>query len=158
MKYKYTTVDGRFGFEVDADNEKEFFSAIQHFEEIFVKNGKCGICSQPAEFHVREADGYTFYEAWCSDYKCKAKLQFGQKKQTNELFPRRKDEKTGELIGKFGWAQYQPNKQAAVAADEGKPAPAQTTAAPAKQNNNARKGAKKVAEPAPAPDTDDVPF
>ncbi len=100
MKALYTTANGRLKFELQAENVKDLFREVAQIEEIFDAEKKCGLCqSANIKPHYRETpDGYKFYELLCAD--CDAQFQFGQKKNTEALFPKRKE-------GTGGWKKYE---------------------------------------------------
>jgi hypothetical protein len=50
-----------------------------------------------------------YYELWCQNPDCRAKLGFGQHKTGDTLFPKRKD-KEGNWLSDNGWVVYVPNK------------------------------------------------
>ena len=72
---KVTYQSGRLSVEFDCESQKDLFSQLSAFQEVFgeTKCGKCG--SENLRFVVRENDGNEYYELRCLD--CGAKLQFG---------------------------------------------------------------------------------
>ena len=79
-----------------------------HAREVF-RETTCGLCGseQVAPSH-RVAKGYDFYSMDCLG--CGATLSFGQTREGERLFPKRRD-KEGNEVGKSGWHQYQHTQQ-----------------------------------------------
>lgn len=103
MKVSYTTGDKKMTVEVEGKDNKEIFSQLALFQEIYEVR-RCGACqSENVRFVVREVQGNTYYELKCID--CGATLAFGQKKADGSLFPKRKD-KSGEYLPHNGWVKW----------------------------------------------------
>lgn len=104
MKVTYKSNNGQFEVEFDVKNNKELFEAVSSFQEVFEQNKKGG---KNYRFVVRKVGKNKYYELLCLDDGLK--LGFGLKEDDpNEMFPRRKNLKTGEPIGDFGWHKYNP--------------------------------------------------
>jgi hypothetical protein len=103
MKVLYTTSDKRMTVEVEGKDNKEIFSQLAVFQEIYEAR-KCQACqSERVQFVVREVQGNTYYELRCMD--CGSTLSFGQKRADGSLFPKRKD-KSGEFLPNNGWVKW----------------------------------------------------
>tara|TARA_R110000744_G_scaffold245633_1_gene362289 strand:+ start:1261 stop:1590 length:330 start_codon:yes stop_codon:yes gene_type:complete len=103
MKINYKT--GRINVELEGDTQKDLFSQLSAFQEVFDEN-TCGKCaSQNIRFVVREVDENHYYEIRCQD--CGGRLEFGQVKKGGGLFPRRKD-KEGGWLPDNGWVKWNP--------------------------------------------------
>ena len=105
-KITYTSPSGRSSIEFEfsgAFDSKEVFSNIGNFQEImsYEKCGKCG--SENLRFVVRKVDKYTYYEIRCMD--CGAKLEFGVVQDTEQLYPKRKNE-DGSWRPDNGWVKW----------------------------------------------------
>ena len=102
---KVTYQEGRLSVELECDSQKELFTQLASFQEVFSEN-KCGKCgSENLRFVVRENDGNEYYELRCLD--CGAKLAFGVMKKGGGLFPRRKDS-DGNWLPDRGWTKWNP--------------------------------------------------
>lgn len=105
MKLTYTTANKRITAEFDADTQRELFTQISKFQEVFeeTKCGKCG--SESLKFVVRNVDDNEYFELRCMD--CGAKLAFGSMKKGGGLFPKRKDA-DGNWLPDGGWQKWNP--------------------------------------------------
>jgi len=103
MKVNYTTKNGRISVELDGDTQREIFSQLSSFQEVFDETvcAKCG--SDDVRFVVRNVDDNLYYELKCNE--CGAKLAFGAMKKGGGLFPKRKD-KDGNWLPNRGWVKY----------------------------------------------------
>jgi hypothetical protein len=103
MRVNYTTKSGRISVELDGDTQREIFSQLSSFQEVFDETvcGKCG--SDDVRFVVRNVDDNLYYELKCNE--CGAKLAFGVMKKGGGLFPKRKD-KEGNWLPSRGWVKY----------------------------------------------------
>ena len=108
MKVKYQS--GKISVEFDCDTQKELFTQLASFQEVFceTKCGKCG--SENLKFVVRQVDGNEYHEIRCLD--CGAKLQFGVNKKGGALFPKRKDS-DGNWLPDKGWTKWNPKTKKA---------------------------------------------
>lgn len=98
---------GRAWIEVEAETVKEAIRGLSEYAEVFGET-KCGLCGGDRVLPThRNAKGYDFYEIVC--LSCGAKLSFGQTKEGERLFPKRRDQ--GGEIGTNGWHQYQAERQ-----------------------------------------------
>jgi hypothetical protein len=96
------------------------------------------LCGQShLTYEVRDYDGNNYYKLVCRD--CHAQLDFGQRRDGNNLFIKRKDAE-GNALPNNGWYRWQ--GQAA------KPASPPQTTAP-REPSRAPAGNKKKAAPAP---------
>jgi translation initiation factor 2 beta subunit (eIF-2beta)/eIF-5 len=102
---KVTYQEGKLSVQLECDSQKELFTQLAQFQEVFseTKCGKCG--SENLRFVVRENDGNEYYELRCLD--CGAKLAFGVMKKGGGLFPRRKDS-DGNWLPDKGWTKWNP--------------------------------------------------
>lgn len=105
MKLRYTTANGKVSVEFDGESQKDLFSQIASFQEVFeeTKCGKCG--SENLQFIVRTVEENDYYELRCKD--CGARLAFGVNKKGGGLFPKRKD-KDGKWLPNGGWVKWNP--------------------------------------------------
>jgi hypothetical protein len=103
MKVKYTDRNGAFSVELEGDTQKDIFSQLAKFQEVFGESscGKCG--STNLKFVVRAIDDNEYFEIRCMD--CGAKLAFGVHKKGGGLFPKKKDEQ-GNWLPNKGWTTY----------------------------------------------------
>jgi|TARA_B100000676_G_scaffold141614_1_gene140269 DNA-directed RNA polymerase subunit RPC12/RpoP len=102
---KVTYQEGKLSVQLECDSQKELFTQLAQFQEVFSEN-KCGKCgSENLRFVVRENDGNEYYELRCLD--CGAKLAFGVMKKGGGLFPRRKDS-DGNWLPDRGWTKWNP--------------------------------------------------
>lgn len=103
------TVKMRMGdaqVEFQVNGPKDVFVAAQQYAEVFCEPS-CGRCGGPYRHGFREEKGFPFYELQCLNSQCRARLSFGQYKENNGVFARRKNEK-GEYDPKYrGWQIYQ---------------------------------------------------
>ena len=95
---------GKGWITVEGESVKDAIRDLSDYSEVFNET-TCGICqSDQIRPSHRSAKGYDFYEMVCCS--CGAKLSFGQTREGEKLFPKRKDQ-DGYEIGKNGWHQYQ---------------------------------------------------
>ena len=90
---------GKAWLTVEGESAKDAMKAISDYADVFAES-VCGAC-QSTELlpSHRTAKGYDFYEMVC--LACGARLSFGQLKEGNRLFPKRRDQ-NGNEIGKEG--------------------------------------------------------
>ncbi len=106
MKVKYKSNNGKFEVEFDVANQKQLFEELAAFQEIF-EQGKTG--GKNYRFVVRKVGKNKYYELLCLDDG--EKLGFGLLgDDPTVMFPRRKNMKTGQPIGNFGWHKYDPKE------------------------------------------------
>jgi hypothetical protein len=106
MKVRYTSANGQLVFDVEAETAKQLFSQLGSIQDIFEAETECGCChSSDIRFSFRVIDKFAFYELACR--KCGAQFKFGQRKDGDDLFPKRKDE-DGRLLANGGWSKWQP--------------------------------------------------
>jgi len=160
------TFGNGISFEAEGDDHNTLFDALSRidseFDEIF-GDEKCGICKSDTRFRSRdkeiEKDGkkkkYRFRERVCRNYQCRAVLSYGQKLEGGALFPKRKD-KEGNIVGKWGWVQWNNNNDGGDADNTPVQAVAEPTPAPAK--SEPKKTAKKAVKQAEVPADSSVPF
>jgi hypothetical protein len=97
-------VSGRVVFECDVANPKEAFEWLSALQELFEESA-CGLCEQNhLAYDVREHDGNNYYKLVCRD--CHAQLDFGQRRDGNKLFAKRKDAE-GNVLPNNGWYRWQ---------------------------------------------------
>lgn len=141
MKVGYTTANGRLRFEDDVSTTKEAFELVAAVQEIF-EEAACGLCGGPSlRFDVREFDGNSYYKLACNG--CGATLDFGQKRDGQNLFIKRRDA-DGRPLPHGGWYWYRGNNTGG------------NSNAPAPRSNSTQQSRT---APAKAPsDTQPVPF
>ena len=97
-------------------NVKGAIAAIEEFATYF-GNSECGACQgTDMQYIHRHVQDYDFYEIRCRG--CGSKLEFGETKVGNKLFPKRKD-KEGNYLVDGGWTKYQPQGQQGATAQAG---------------------------------------
>lgn len=112
MKITYTTSNGRITAEFDADSQRDLFTEINKFQEVFEED-KCGKCGNTdIKYVVRTVDDNQYYELRCSSVKCGARLAFGAHKKGGGLFPKRKDA-DGKWLPDNGWVKWNPKAEKA---------------------------------------------
>lgn len=103
------TVKYRVGnVEVTASgNVKETAKEISAFLDFYASDKQCMLCqSENLRPSHRDASGYDFYEITCLD--CGGRLQFGQRKDVEALFPKRKHDDGSWDNDTRGWkTKYQ---------------------------------------------------
>lgn len=108
MKIRKTTPSGLV-LEFDGDDCKELIREMSAALDIFGEPC-CGMCKSPNISPVyRKAKGYEYYELACKD--CNARLRFGQTKEDQVLFPKRKLEDGSWDRQHRGWSKYSPQEQ-----------------------------------------------
>ena len=101
MKLRFQT-KSRIWIEFEANDCKDAVRQLSKIQNVFEEH-QCGACGcTNLLFKHAENQGYHFYELHCQNADCRAKLNFGQRKEDQELFPRRKDEK-GKYLPNRGW-------------------------------------------------------
>ena len=112
MSTKVRIQVGRVWLEVDSTSVKDAIRDLSDYADVF-SHTSCGACqSQEVRPTHRQAQGYDFYEMTC--LACGARLSFGQLRDGDGLFPKRKD-KEGNWLSGNGWVKYQ---QAAESSDD----------------------------------------
>lgn len=103
--------------------QKEAFEDLAANMEPFTINC-CGVCKNDNIIPVvRKVGKFTYYEMRCKDYKCKARLSYGQSTENGALYPRKKyhenhpsvksgKAEVGTWIPNEGWEQYVPEEHA----------------------------------------------
>lgn len=103
MKVKYKSSNGQFEVEFDVQTNKQLFEEVAAFQEVFEQNKKGG---KNYRFVVRKVGKNKYYELLCLDDNLK--LGFGlMEENPDQMFPRRKNHKTGEPIGDWGWHKFE---------------------------------------------------
>lgn len=97
-------VSDEITLEVECRDQKELFDSIAGLQDVF-QNTKCGKCGSVAKFQTRTVDANQFFEARCTNPKCRAKLSFGCHKTGNTLFPKRSDD-DGKYHKFNGWKVF----------------------------------------------------
>jgi len=111
MEAQYKLWDGRLIFKVDGENPKAIFRALAGVSDVFGSISECGLChGKDIRLRHRIVDDNSFFEAACGNSACRAKLEFGQTKKGDGLFPRRKDE-TGAYLQNGGWKIWVPTNK-----------------------------------------------
>jgi hypothetical protein len=137
---KFSFKCGPFGVTVEAETIKEFMAHASRIFELF-KDSQCTRCRSPQGVapRVRFAQGYTFYEMYCLNNECRAKLTFGQEndeKAGNPLFPHRKNEDGAYDTEFHGWKiwrgdnEYEPPSEPLPSRQAGRPMPGPRATAP----------------------------
>lgn len=105
-----------FSVEAEGASHKEVFTQLAGLSEVFSVD-QCGCCkSKDLRPIVRDVQNVKHYELRCS--KCGAKLAYGQSKDGQTLYPRKRAHKQHELVtsGKLqegdhlpdgGWVRWQ---------------------------------------------------
>lgn len=88
--------------EAEGKTQAEVFEQLAGLQETFSVD-QCDKCKgkegRGLRFVTREVDGNKFFELHCQDWKCRAKLSFGQSKEGGALYPRRKETKKQTVMG-----------------------------------------------------------
>jgi hypothetical protein len=101
MELQYRTRNGRLWLKVDAASHKDLFRAVAVVQEVFEAETHCGCCtSDLIRFQTRKVDAFEFFELVCDH--CDARFEFGQHKNGQTLFPKRRDE-DGKPLANRGW-------------------------------------------------------
>ncbi len=88
---------------IEEDKQADLWEAQASMEEVFGEF-QCGKCQGKNLRHIvrKNADDAKFYELVC--VKCGARLAMGVHKKGGTLFPKRKDNETGDVTGEpHGW-------------------------------------------------------
>lgn len=102
---KVQWVMGKTILEATGETSKEVFESLAGAAEIF-GHSQCGACgSNDIAPVTRTNSGYKFYQLKCG--QCAAELNFGQRREDGDLYPRRKDG-DGNYIENNGWAKWAP--------------------------------------------------
>jgi hypothetical protein len=99
---------------LEGEDIKDVFRQLASASEIFGAADKCGACgNKNVRFVVRNVpDGkktYEFFELWCLNNSCRARLAFGQTSDGDGLFPKRRDD--SGFKPNNGWEKYDPQAQ-----------------------------------------------
>ena len=104
MKVIYTT--GKFQIEAEGSTT-DIFEQLAAFDSVFGNNVNKANGGTNIGFKHREVDGNHYYEMYDKDSG--HALKFGKTKKDGSLFPRRKDNETGEWYADGGWVKFDPN-------------------------------------------------
>jgi len=115
MKAQYTTRNGRYTFEVEADTHVDLFKQLAEIQEVYegltcTYNGKS---SDDVILRVRSVEDNDFLEAVCisSDKDLRnARLSFGQNKKGGGIFPKRKND-DDSYNKNNGWKKWNPDSK-----------------------------------------------
>jgi len=100
----------RLFVKIEAANQKDLWQKLASIQEVFGEQ-KCGKCGNTnLRYAIRTIDGNDYYELIC--LKCKAKLSFGQHKNNNTLFVKRKSGDT--WLPDNGWLKWDSKQQKMV--------------------------------------------
>jgi len=93
-------VSPRVIIEAEGNTHTEVFEQAASMQEVFGV-GKCDKCKcEDLRFVVRTDDEENkYYELHCQNWKCRARLSFGQNKTGGTLYPRRKETKKQSIMG-----------------------------------------------------------
>lgn len=109
MKFRYQTKT-KIWVEFDAATCKEAVTHLSDIQNVFEEH-KCGACGgTDLRFRHSVNKGFNFYELHCLNSNCRARLNFGQRQEDQELFPRRKD-KDGAFLPNNGWVMHSVSDQ-----------------------------------------------
>lgn len=98
------TANSKLQFEVECDSAKDAFGQIADMQECLDVDDRCACCqSENIQFSRRIVKDYEFFGLRCKD--CEAQLDFGQTKDGERLFLKRKD-RDGNVVGTNGWYVY----------------------------------------------------
>jgi hypothetical protein len=101
MEAHYWTRSGRLLVKMTGETQKDVFRQLAVAEEIFDAEDRCGCCaSTNIQFRVRTVENFDHYELACC--ACDARFEFGQHKNGQTLFPKRRDE-AGQALPNGGW-------------------------------------------------------
>jgi hypothetical protein len=108
MKVTYTTKNNQLKIDVNTESVKDTFKQLAEIQEVF-DEPCCGMCKDTKiRFIVRSVENNDYYELKCTS--CGAKLAFGQHRNGNSLFPKRKlADGTFDKINK-GWHKWAPKE------------------------------------------------
>lgn len=107
MRAQHKLLNGRTLIEVEGRNQKELFKALASVQDVFEADSQCGCCeSANIRYSSRTVDDNDYYELACR--ACGASLSFGQHKNGETLFPKRKDSQ-GNLLANNGWKKWEPS-------------------------------------------------
>ena len=96
---------GNLTFEADVGNQKQAFAFIADVQDVFGET-KCGMCgSENVKFDCREHDGNKYYKMRC--VPCSAQFEFGQHKNSENLFTKRWDKENKRPMANGGWFHWQ---------------------------------------------------
>ncbi len=103
-------VTDRLSIEVEAETTKTLFRGISDAQSTF-EDTKCGACGGTEIAYVhRQVDDNEFYEVHCKNTKCRAKLQYGHKKDGKTMYPKRYEtDGKGKAKVENGKTVYLPN-------------------------------------------------
>lgn len=94
--------------EFDGDDPKDLIREMSSAMEVFGEPC-CGMCkSVNIRPSFRKVKGYEYYELQCND--CGARLGFGQTKEEQKLFPKRKLQDGSFDRQHKGWSKYTPQE------------------------------------------------
>jgi len=106
MEAQYRTRNGRLTVKTIGDSQKDLFRALAVIQEVFEAETQCGCCqSEAIHFQVRSVDKFEYFELVCR--ACTARFEFGQHRNGQSLFPKRRDE-NGNLLPHGGWRIWKP--------------------------------------------------
>lgn len=115
MNVKYTTANGRLEFQFTSTSDKDVWESLSNIQSLYEIPG-CGICDCKILKYIvkrpqaKDGTRYTFFELWCTNPTCRARLEFGQTKDGGRLFAKRKD-KNGNYLDHGGWGKWQGTQQ-----------------------------------------------
>lgn len=114
MKVSHKSINGRVEITAQGATHKSVFQELANMQEVF-EEPCCKVCgNEDIRFVVRhvmvEKKKYEYYELHCNDFKCKARLAFGQNLEGGSLFPKRKDE-DGNYLQNGGWSKWEGKKE-----------------------------------------------
>jgi hypothetical protein len=101
MEAHYRTRNGRLTIAIEANSQKDLFKALATVAEVFEAESTCGCCnSDLIRFQVRTVETFDHFELQCAN--CTARFEFGQHRNGQSLFPKRRDE-NGNSLPNRGW-------------------------------------------------------
>tara|TARA_Y100000034_G_scaffold136729_1_gene215273 strand:- start:1650 stop:1994 length:345 start_codon:yes stop_codon:yes gene_type:complete len=103
MEITYTSNNGRLTLHASG-NAREVFEQLAEFDEVFNQSTCAATGSDNVSFRVRQVEGNKYYEIVANETG--HKLSFGQTREGQKLFPRRKD-KDGNWLADKGWVKWE---------------------------------------------------
>jgi hypothetical protein len=91
VKANYKIKNGQLLFEVVGNQAKDIWEQVAQIQSLFEAETECRLCGCTElryDHRVTKNGGYHFYELVCRN--CSAFFRFGQLRQNNEIYPRRK--------------------------------------------------------------------
>lgn len=103
MKANYKIKSGQLLFEVVGNQAKDIWQQVAQIQSLFEAESKCQLCEGTDlryDYRVTKVGSYKYYELVCRN--CGGFFRFGQLRETNEIYPKRKDAQ-GNYLPNGGW-------------------------------------------------------